>query len=481
MPTDRSARRVLFVSYLFPPVGGVGVLRVTKFVKYLPEFGWTSSVLTVANPSVPLFDESLLSDIPDDTVIRRAQTWEPGYGFKSDMSTASSGSGASTNWKSRLKQSVKWVGKVLLQPEAQILWYANAVKEGVRLLNEVPHDVIVGTGPPFTNLLVAAALSRKSGVPLVLDYRDEWVINSQHLENKVQGRGAQRIQKTMQARADRAAAAIVATTPSSAAAIEQLARAAGSRAQATHIYNGFDTTDFNRDDGSIDRTDYGHGVNRFRLSFAGTLWKLTSIEPFVAGVRRLCERFPVLAEQLEIVIAGRRAGQQDDVIEELQQLPCKTVRLGYLEHGDAVRLMQTSDSLLLLLSDLPHADRVISSKVFEYMAAKKPVFAITPDGDQRDVLLQHPGATICAPGDAEGIAEALAARLDEHRVGVIPNGSHWDFSRFERRTQAGQLAQLLNSVIGRTDRPSLLQIDETSEHCSRFIAPSIADVAEAER
>ena len=82
-------KRVLFVAYLFPPVGGVGVHRATKFVKYLPEFGWDCSVLTALNPSAPLFDESLLKNIPAETIIRRAKTYEPGYAVKSMACAAS--------------------------------------------------------------------------------------------------------------------------------------------------------------------------------------------------------------------------------------------------------------------------------------------------------------------------------------------------------------------------------------------------------
>ncbi|MCA9108375.1 MAG: glycosyltransferase [Planctomycetaceae bacterium] len=449
MSVESRSPRALFVAYLFPPVGGVGVLRVTKFVKYLPEFGWNSSVLTVSNPSVPLFDESLLNDIPEDTLIRKAHTLEPDYSHKVSTTPAAGSESRLSGWKSRVKTSVKWVAKAVLQPEAQILWYPAAVKAGVQLLREVPHDVIVATGPPFTNLLVGAALSRKTGVPLILDYRDEWVINSEYLENRLTGNMARWVQKQMQSRADRAASAIIATTPSSASAIHQLAQQAGSRATATHIYNGFDQDDFSKANTSLTRDDYGSGTDLFRISFAGTMWNLTSIEPFVKGVRRLCERSPHLAERLEIVLAGRRAAGQEELIDQLEELPVRTVRLGYLEHAEVTRLMMTSDSLLLLLSDLPHADRVISSKVFEYMAAKRPVFAVTPEGDQCDVLREHPGATICQPSDVDGIANALADRIEEHRVGAVPDGLTWDFSQFDRKTQAGQLARLMETVSGR--------------------------------
>ena len=459
MSAEFPNRRVLFVSYLFPPVGGVGVLRVAKFVKFLPECGWTSSVLTAENPSVPLFDESLLADIPGETIVRKARTREPGYAIKSSVAAAAPSPSFVAQCKRSVRDVLKRIANVVLQPDAQILWYPAAVSKGVQLLREVPHDVIVASGPPFTNLLVGASLSRKTGVPLVLDYRDEWDISNAYWENKRPGRITNWLQRRMQQRAVRAASAITATTPASARALQEVAIGSGSRATSTSIYNGFDPADFATPGESLRRDDFGNGTNLFRLCFAGTLWELTSIEPFVEGVRQLVERAPVLAERLEIVLAGRRAGRQEEFIDRLQGLPCKVVRLGYLEHSDAIRLMATSDSLLLLLSDLPHADRVISSKVFEYMAAKRPIFAVSPDGDQGDILREHPGATICRPRDSEGIAEALSERLEEHRCGIRPSVDDWDFSQFERRAQTAQLAELLDGIIQQSGRS--VRTDET--------------------
>src|SRR5436190_6008405 len=134
-------RRVLFVSYLFPPVGGVGVHRVTKFVKYLPQFGWDCSVLTVANPSTPLIDGSLRRDVPVSTVVCRARTLEPGYGLKQAV-------GAGGREKKGLIASAKNMAKGLarrtintvLQPDPQILWRPLALREGKKLLKETPHD-----------------------------------------------------------------------------------------------------------------------------------------------------------------------------------------------------------------------------------------------------------------------------------------------------------------------------------------------------
>src|SRR5262245_53334052 len=116
-------RRVLFISYLFPPVGGAGVQRTTKFVKFLREFGWQPSVLTVDNPSVPVFDGSLGEDVPEEVLVRRAKTWEPGYGLKAVVAAGAERAGRKAGLVRRLvKGCARRLASLCLQPDAQILW-----------------------------------------------------------------------------------------------------------------------------------------------------------------------------------------------------------------------------------------------------------------------------------------------------------------------------------------------------------------------
>src|SRR5262249_30799905 len=101
-------RRVLFVTYLFPPVCGAGVQRITTFVKYLPHWGWLPSVLTVTNPSLPLTDGSMMIDIPQNTLICRAPTLEPSYTLKAMVSEGGNGAirkqGAGRYFKTALRR-----------------------------------------------------------------------------------------------------------------------------------------------------------------------------------------------------------------------------------------------------------------------------------------------------------------------------------------------------------------------------------------
>jgi glycosyltransferase involved in cell wall biosynthesis len=435
-------RRVLFVSYLFPPVGGAGVQRAAKFVKYLPDFGWEASVLTVANPSVPVYDATLAADLPPGTILRKARTWEPGYALKAAVSANGAAPGGGDGLLRRLlKGVVRRVGNLVLQPDAQILWLPGAVREGMRLLQEVPHDAIVATAPPFSSFLVGAALSRRTGLPLVLDYRDEWDLSSAYMENKPHGPFSRWIQGRMQRRVVRVARALLATTRASAGALNAIGTAAPSAAQIEWIYNGFDPDDF-----PTRRAALPDHRQPYRLAYVGTLWELTSVAPLVEAVRRFATQAPALAAGLELVFAGRRTSAQEQVLARLVGLPCRVVTHSYVAHTQALDFLQSAHGLCVLLSDLPGARRVVPAKIFEYMAVKRPILTIAPRGEVWDLLRGHPRASCFLPADVEGVAAHLAEEVRRHLRGECADFDDWNVSPYDRRHQAGQLATLLDSL-----------------------------------
>jgi glycosyltransferase involved in cell wall biosynthesis len=444
-------RRVLFVSYLFPPVGGVGVHRVTKFVKYLPQFEWDCSVLTVANPSTPLIDGSLRRDVPVSTVVCRAKTLEPGYGIKAAVGGGKRESKGIVGFaKQTMKSAARRVINTVLQPDPQILWRPAALREGRKLLKETPHDAIIATGPPFSSLMLGAALARSSKLPLILDYRDEWGISNAYWENKQHSWFSNMIQKRMQFSAVRAADVLLATTPSSARELERTSEAAGSRARARFIYNGFDPDDFCKQSRHEARINYGNGVHRCRLAFVGTLWNLNPIGPVVDGLLRLWELRPDLAARLEIVLAGRRTAEQDAELDRLAETAVKVVRQPFMAHDEAVRLMHDADALLLINADKPETHRIVNAKTFEYMAARRPIFVVAPRGDLWDVTANLPGTIQVAPSQSEAVAEGLTRLLERHAAGIHFEARVWDIARFERKRLAQELAELLNDVLHRS-------------------------------
>jgi glycosyltransferase involved in cell wall biosynthesis len=437
---ERRVKRVLVIAYVFPPAGGAGVQRVSKFVRYLPECDWECSVLTVANPSVPVFDQTLVDEIPDNTVVRRTPTFEPGYAMKNAVSAGTKAEGSLWSPKQLLKKAIRAAGNAILQPDAQVLWYPKAVCEGRRLLDELHHDAIFVTAPPFSSLLIGASLSRSSGLPLIVDYRDEWGISNRYQENRQKSSLSRVIQERMQRRVLRQAKAVIATTRRSADSLKERIQSSGSRATVSHIYNGYDAADLRSESTELPRDPDG---DRYRISYVGTLWNLTDISPLVRGIRELAAKKPDLAAKLELVVAGRRTGEQESVLDELKDLPCRLTRKGYLSHGEAISVMRSSDELALLLSDVPESPRVVPAKTFEYLALKRNILAISPQGEMTEILASCPMAESFLPCDTTGIARHLERRLTERSS--APSGeSDWEPSRFERRHLTTQLANVLN-------------------------------------
>ncbi|MEW5983884.1 MAG: glycosyltransferase [Acidobacteriota bacterium] len=435
--------RVLFVAYAFPPVGGAGVQRVTKFVKYLPDSGWQASVLTVSNPSVPVADSTLEGDVPAGTLVRRARTFEPSYATKALVSATSgprADAGGPFRWHPR--DGLRRMAARVLQPDPQVLWFPSAVREGRRLLRAVPHTAIVATAPPFSSFLVGLALHRTSGLPLVLDYRDEWDLTNAFHENKRYGRTVRQVNRLMERSVVRRASLILATSDASVRALETVRDRAAGHAAVVCLRNGFDPEDFDapappRDDAS---------TRRYRVVYTGTLWEQTSVEPLVRAARRLCTERPDLASRLELVIAGLRTSAQEGLLQQLSGLPVRLVAHSYLGHRTVVQLMRSADLLCSLTADLPGAERFLNAKIFEYMASRRPILAIAPPGDLWDLLSDYPASSRYRPSDVGAIFACLARKIGDFAAGRSEPPIVWDGRQFDRRQQAWELGRLLADV-----------------------------------
>lgn len=429
-------KRVLLVSYHFPPVGGAGVQRPAKFARYLPDFGWDVSVLQAANPSVPLLDPSLLAELPADLVIAKARTLEPSYAAKQATGISAPASPVPSR-----PSLLRRVASTLLQPDPQILWYPDAMREGRALLRRLPHDAILATAPSYSNLLVGARLARWSGLPLLSDFRDEWDISSTYWENAAQGGLVIGVQQRMQRAVLRRSRAIIATTQASTARLAERAHEAGSTASAHCIYNGWDAHDLEAAAGVAPAAPTAPG--KVRLVYTGTLWNLTSIAPVVDAIRQLASDAPALLARLEVVVVGRKTPEQQALLAPLPGLGVTFADVPYCDHAVALATMQSADALLLLLSDLPGAERVAPAKVFEYLAVRRPILAVMPEGEIASLVRGAQDGGHYLPTDVAGIA-AWIRRLLEQSPPTPPTAAAG--ARFERRQLAGQLAELLTAV-----------------------------------
>lgn len=441
-------KRLLLVSYHFPPVGGAGVQRPVKFVKYLRRFGWDVSVLMAANPSVPVFDNSLLVDIPEGTHLEKARTWEPDYSLKKNMASQNKTGQTRSLFapaKSACRKLVKAGAGLLLQPDAQILWYPNALKAGKKLLKSLHHDAILATAPPYSNLILASKLKQKFHLPLIADFRDEWDLSSKYLENHQQDHLSHLIQTRLQKSVLRHSDAIVATTQASTQRLLDRAHQFGTDAIAQCIYNGFDPDDFEL----LDEPGYlphkPDTQKRFRIVYTGTLWNLTTVEPFVKSVEAIHQEAPDLLSSLELQFIGRKTPEQLELLERIKHTKTTLITEEYCAHHEALKKMARADALCLLLSDVEGADRVAPAKLFEYLAINREILSITPSGETADILKEFWPAGNFRANDAAGIVRWLKDRLKGNSASPMENPEK--INQFNREYQAGQLAELLNQLV----------------------------------
>ncbi len=443
-----ASRRLLLIAYSFPPVGGAGVQRPAKWVKYLPQFGWDVTVLTPENPSVPVRDESLLAEIPPETRVIRAKTWEPDYRLKQRLA-----SGPATDTRrslvgraiSNAKSQARKFVQTMLQPDLQVLWVRNAIRAASKELSRVRHDAIVVTVPPYSMLSIGTALKKRFGLPLVFDFRDEWDLSSRYLEQSSRTWWSQYVQTRMQRSLLKQADAVIATTQASAQAYEQKLAEVGNRAQSHCLYNGFDPEDFAAADATAQS---GGDSETFRLVYTGTLWNLTDIEPLALAIERLQADAPELLRKLELVCVGRKTPEQQQVLDRIRRTNCRTEFPEYCDHGQVAGWLQSAQALCLLLSDVPGAERVVPAKLFEYLASQKSILAIVPHGETARLTRRFTPDGHFVPRDVAGIAAWLTDRLSQRRYLAPARRPLEQLEEFSRPFLTGRLADVLNSVTG---------------------------------
>ena len=433
------AKQVLMVCYAFPPVGGAGVQRSVKFVKYLRQYRWKPTVLTVLNPSVPVIDHDLTRDIPAELEVLRARTLEPSYQVKKNLIQSPS------SQPSRIKMLLRKLAMRWLQPDAQILWNRNAYRIACRALKARRFSAIYVSGPPFSSFLLGCRLKRHFGIPLVLDFRDEWSLSAQYLENRSQMNSVVRSQMRMFESTLRQADAIIATTQASAKELAHCCDKVSSTASNRCIYNGFDPDDLLH----LDRTP--EKCDKYRLVYTGTLWRLTDIAPLVRAVSILAQRSPLEAQKLELHFVGRRTTEQELILDQLTATPVSLHRHDYLSHQQSLQFACKADGLILTLADQPGAERVVPGKLFEYLALQRPILSIMAGGEAAKLISEHSLADNINPSNSEAIVEWLENAIRckiEPKLATATANHQVNLDWCSRPTLAGQLATLLDELCG---------------------------------
>jgi glycosyltransferase involved in cell wall biosynthesis len=424
--------RILIVSFYFPPAGGGGVQRVLKLCRHLPELGIEVDVLAPDDPKWSAVDPGLAADIPAGTTVHRARYRGPAHAQTPAARLAAAHGARALGVRAAL------LGRSVLLPDPEVAWFPDAVRAGACAVRERGIDVVVSTSPPNSLHVVAAAIARRTGVPFVADFRDSWLANP----HRRYERRSVRAKRAVEARIARAALRRVAAVSAVTEAIaEEAAALAPPGTPVRVVANGCDFEEF---EGLV----YARG-ERMRIVHAGSFFGQRTPRPFLSAFAGLLHGRPELRDRVQAAFLGDLRPPDREWALGLG-LGAALALEGFRPHAEALAAMRAADALLLLV---PRAGgrglSVVSGKVYEYLAAERPIIALVPpEGDAASLLRETGSAWIADPDDEAAIGAAVAEAVgawEADRLGERRLTPEWR-ERLDRRTRARELAELLQSV-----------------------------------
>ena len=443
-------KRLLIITYYWPPTGGSGVQRWVKFSKYLPEFGWQPVVYTPENPEQLARDESLLADIPACAEVVKMRILEP-YELYRRLTGGKKGEGEvnpvnaqQKNWKQRLSL---WVRGNCFVPDPRIGWVRPSVRFLKKYLAEHPVDAVVTTGPPHSVHLIGLGLKKALGLRWIADFRDPWT-EMFYYKHLGLGPAADRRHHRLEQAVLDGADAVISVSPPVAADFR-----AKTQTPVVLITNGFDEDDFaeagepssgapgvqffpdpeNGSEKILDTPAPQRPRTKVRLVHTGLFAADGNPLNLWDALAERCAADPAFRERLQIRLAGKVDAAVTEAVRE-RGLGGNLVELGYLPHDETVREQRAADILLLPLRREPEYAKVLPGKIFEYLAARRPVLGIGQEDGAAAAVLRDAAAGQMFDWDKK---DELLAFLDaEH-----PQTE--GIEKYTRRALTAQLAELL--------------------------------------
>lgn len=435
-------KRVLIITYYWPPSGGSGVQRWLKFSKYLPEFGWQPVVYTPSNPELPARDESLLAEIPVQAEILEQPITEP-YAFYRKWMGKSGKQPVVNPIVSREKKSWKekfplFVRANVFVPDPRILWVKPSISYLKEYLREYPVDAIVSTGPPHSMHLIARGIKKEfPWIPWIADFRDPWtrIFYFKHLPMLP---GVLQRHRRMEASVLKLADEVVVVSQQMQQEFQQiLTQRKGNPEKVNLITNGYDDADFVGQDNPFD--------GGFHVVHTGLLSEDGNPESCWEALGARYRMDPDFRRKLRITLIGKTDAA---VLQSISKngLDAALNNLGYLPHNLIAAYQRNASLLLLPLRKEPEAKGILTGKFFEYLAAGRPILAFGPeDGDVASILQETQAGKIFDWNARESISKALHELFLAHQNGTPApwKGKAELIQKYSRKELTARMVELL--------------------------------------
>lgn len=425
-------KKVLIISYYWPPTGGSGVQRWVKFTKYLRRFGWEPVIYTPENPEQLSVDESLLTDIPQGVEVLRRHISEPYAIYHKFFGASDKGAGVNplNQQKKTFKQRlvVRLRGNLFI-PDPRRGWVRPSVCFLTKYLKDNPVDAVVTTGPPHSMHLIGMRLKARLGVRWIADFRDPWTEMHYFKHMGLFPWTAAKHRRMEQRVLDSADAVIAVSAP---------VRDDFQARTSTPVYlitNGFDADDFASFPAALPQ-------DRFTLVHTGLFASDGNPLRLWDTLARKCAEDRNFKSQLRIRLAGKTDVEIFEAL-KMRGLQDNVEDLGYLPHFKTTELQRSANVLLLPLRDEPEYAKALPGKIFEYLAARRPVLGIGQEGGAAATVLSDAGAGVMYDWDrTEPVRNFIESAWERHLAGE-DGPLEGNIEKYSRLSLTEQLSKVL--------------------------------------
>ncbi|MBT8380168.1 MAG: glycosyltransferase family 4 protein [Ignavibacteria bacterium] len=440
---NSSRKKVLFISYLFPPVAGGGVQRSSKFVKYLPQFGWQPLVLTVKEPYDFYSDDGLLKDVESNCKIYRTFSIEPMKWVRKLIKKRSQKETEQIKNKFQPKKTLKKGFLVKLKtylfiPDNEILWLPFAVWRGWRIIRKEKPEIIYSSASPFTDHLIALILKIITRLPWAADFRDFWVDRANFPANQWR----LIIDRKLEAIVFKYADQIITATPLMMEHFSKLYP----DSKLTTITNGYDEDDF------LQTENLKPLEKEFRITYTGIFNKEQNPQKFFSAVRKVLDQNEDFKKRIKLKFIGQldNPGDFENLIffKSLQLEEYSELVL-YQPHKNVIEEMFQAKVLLLLIGEYPHSKGIFTGKIFEYLRSNRPILGVVPlDGVAADVLRRTNAGIVVGNNNSDKIAEGIIELFNLFAKNELEQSfRRKNIEEYNRKKLTSELADTFFSVV----------------------------------
>ncbi|HOD09101.1 MAG TPA: glycosyltransferase family 4 protein, partial [Flavobacterium sp.] len=360
-------KKLLIITYYWPPAGGPGVQRWLKFVKYLPDFNVQPIVYIPENPTYPIIDNGLQSEVSEKAIILKKKIFEP-YGFASFLGknkTKKISSGIIPNQKKQsfVEKTLLWVRGNIFIPDARFLWVKPSVKYLKKYIEENQIDTIVTSGPPHSLHLIGLQLKKELNVKWFADFRDPWTTIGYHKALKLSS-SAEKKHKALEKEVLTTADTIIVTSKTTKTEFQAI-----TSRPIEVITNGYD----------VEKVTKQPLDEKFTLAHIGSFLSERNPRILWKALKELTKENPDFRRDFQLKLIGAVSQEVLDTISEFR-LNDYVLNLGYVSHQEAVEHQRKSQVLLLIEINSNDTKSIIPGKLFEYMVSERPIIALGPEG-----------------------------------------------------------------------------------------------------